>query len=112
MTNTTADIDWTTELTFTQDGRTYPFVEDENCNITGHGHQDLAEFAAAINRWDDQCGADIPEDDRWTADDITHRWARVELGGEFDGQPHDWLLHAVPPGTPGAIAVTTLWGQR
>lgn len=106
----TEPIDWATELTFTEGDQTYPFVEDENANITGHGHQDLAEFAAAINRWDDQCGADVAEDDRWTEDHIAHRWAAPSQ--EFEAVNGEWFLTGCPADTPGAIAVTTLWGQR
>jgi hypothetical protein len=89
----------------------WPFVEDENANITGLGWQDPEEFAAAINRYDEHCnGEAIPEDDQWTAAYISHRWAVQGSDGErlytnINGQPVDAL-------TPGAIQITTLWGQR
>lgn len=91
---------------------TYPFVEDENCNITGLGHQDPAEFAAAINRYDICVGGmehdEVAEWD-WTSS-IAHRYAVLADDGEhlltkIDDEP-------VTADTPGAIAITTLWGQR
>lgn len=85
---------------------TFPFVEDENCNITGHGHQDKAEFATAINQYDEVCnGEPYPEDEHWTADDIGHAWVTLD-------PDNDERLRPCPEGTEGAIPVTTLWGQR
>ncbi|WGL50659.1 hypothetical protein P5P86_11860 [Nocardioides sp. BP30] len=82
-------------------GQSFPFVEDENGNITGDGHQDRAAFAAAVNRYEEAhpTGADPVE-----ADDVAHQWVTVDEGGE--------LLTACEESTPGAVAVTTLWGQR
>lgn len=90
------------------DGETYPFTEDENCNITGLGHQDEAAFAAAVNRFEAECYAEPPsESGQWTADHINHDWVVLEedQGGEV-------RLRQVPAGTTGAVAVTTLWRQR
>lgn len=100
--------DWATELTMDwgADG-TFPFVEDENGNITGYGHYDKAEFAAEINRYDAACNGDpFPEDEQWTAQHITHQWA-VPTYNEYG----EWLLLRAHPG-PNSIPVTTLWGQR
>lgn len=100
--------DWTM---LWDNGVTYPFVEDENANITGLGHQDCAEFARLVNHYDEACnGEPFDPEDQWSADYIGHRWAVLsddherlftKVGGE-----------SVGPETPGAIAITTLWGQR
>lgn len=83
----------------------YLFVEDENANITGLGHQDLTAFAADVNRYDEAMTGDaVPEDEQWTAGHIAHRWAVLGDDGE--------RLFPATEQTPGAIAITTLWGQR
>lgn len=98
---------WT--VTITEGGETFPFVEDEDGNITGLGHQSKSAFAAAVNRFELECGADeVPEDDQWADDHVVH--ARVTL--DEDGE----TLHPIDQGLgesmPGAFAVTGLWGQR
>lgn len=102
-TNSIGPIDLTMQMS--EGGETYPFVEDENASITGYGHQDKAEFAAAINRYDTECnGEPMGYGDYWTADDIGWGWVTLNDDGE--------TCHACAPGTPGAFPVTTLWGQR
>lgn len=89
----------------------FPFVEDENCNITGYGHRDKAAFAAEVNRYDTHCnGEAFPEVERWDESCITHRWAVIDPDGErlwveVDGKP-------VTVTTAGAVPITCLWGQR
>lgn len=102
--------DWS--MDFGSDGK-YPFTESESADITGLGHQDKAEFAAAVNRYDAAMnGGPYPEDEQWDESYIAHRWAVL---GEHLGEP---ALFAVVDGervteaTPGAVAITTLWGQR
>lgn len=104
--NTGEAEDWQGLLSMRWTGdTTYPFVEDENANITGYGHQDKGAFAAAVNAYDEDCnGGPIPEEDQWTADSIAHQWVRPDDDGE--------RLRPVAEGTPDAIPVTTLWGQR
>lgn len=112
--------DWFT--TQWDDSTTFPFVEDENCNITGYGHQDKAMFAAEVNRYDEVCnGEPWPEGDEWTADYIGHRWAVMDPDGDrfWVNVPasDERVEHLLPPGivtaaTPGAFPITTLWGQR
>lgn len=99
------EADWTMQMV--EDGEVYPFVEDENANITGLGHQDKAAFAAALNRYDEWCnGADwVDESDLWTAEHIAHQWV-AEVPDE------DSLFVVVPEGTPDAVAITTLWHWR
>lgn len=102
-TNVANPIDWTME--YAEGVPVFPFVEDENCNITGYGHQDPEAFAAEVNRYDEVAnGYAADEDDLWTADDISHHWVLVEKDGE--------RLRPVAEGTPDAIPVTALWGQR
>lgn len=92
-------------------GLVFPFVEDENCNITGAGHQDKEAFAAAVNRFDEACtGEPKGEDDLVLADHISHEWVVVDDDGErmwsaINGSP-------VTEHTEGAQPVTALWGQR
>lgn len=102
-------IDWSIELTMQWgDGHTFPFVEDENANITGYGHRDRDWFAAQVNRYDAVCnGGPFPESEQWTADYIDHKWAVP------DHDPNgEWILRPCALGTPGAVPITTLWGQR
>lgn len=109
MSNINPD-DWTFDLG--PDGK-YPFVEDEHANITGLGHQDKGEFAAAVNRYDTAMnGEPFPEDEQWNASFVAHEWAVL---GERNGEPCLFSAidgECVTADTPGAIPVTTLWGQR
>jgi hypothetical protein len=93
--------DWTINVA----GETFPFVEDENGNITGLGHQDKAAFADACNRLEDACGVDIADDERWTEAEVNHAWVTLD-------EDDDEALHVVDAGTPDAFAVTGLWGHR
>jgi hypothetical protein len=96
--------DWTTTLT--EGGETFPFVEGENGDITGLGHQDRTAFAEAVYRFELECGMDdLPEDERFDAEHIVHAWVTID-------PDNDEILHQVAPGAPGAFAVTGLWGQR
>lgn len=98
----TLPSEWTMRY---DDEHVFPFVDDENGNITGYGHQDRAAFAAAINEYDALCsGFEVLEGDTWTAADVVHRWVAVDADGE--------RLRPCGPGTPDAIPVTALWGQR
>ncbi len=88
-------------------GTLFPFVEDENFNITGLGHQDPEAFADAVNRYDTalNAGVPLPPDSQWGPEHIQHRWAVLEDVGDI-------LIHDVPEGTEGAVPITTLWGER
>lgn len=83
---------WNEEITF-------PFIEDDNGNITGYGHQDEVEFAAAINRYDGLAGDG--GDEAWTAADVSHDWVVLDETGE--------VFRSCAPEEPGAHPVTTLW---
>lgn len=90
----------------TYDGdHVFPFVEDENANATGYGHQDRAEFAAAINRYDElTTGETVDDDDLWNEDYVGHYWVVIAPDGE--------TLQRTTEDDPDAIPVTGLWGQR
>ncbi|WP_418061748.1 hypothetical protein [Pimelobacter simplex] len=101
-------IDWKTALTldFAEGVPTFPFTEDENCNITGYGHQDKATFAAEVNRYDQAADPDgYSPEDAWAADDIAHQWV-------VQHPTDDERLVPVSEGTEGAVPVTALWGAR
>lgn len=92
----------------------FPFVENEDADITGPGHQDEAAFAAAVNAYDIFTDPTIVASAAWRpwhAGDISHTWVVVE--GWDSAQPeNEWRMHAVPEGTEGALPVTTLWNRR
>lgn len=78
-----------------------PFVEAENCNITGPGHQHKTSFAMAVNMWEWGCGA---TDARWTEHDVAHLWVTSK---------DDWQTwHVAPCDAVGAVPVTCIWGKR
>lgn len=83
-----------------------PFVESENCDITGPGHQDPAAFAALVTAYDRHATGD-PDVQSTPADVVRHRWIRVVATS-----PDDWRAETVPADHPDAIAVTTVWGVR
>jgi hypothetical protein len=113
----TMTVNWTFdlagELTHRYDAvHWFPFVEDENANITGPGHQDKAAFARMVDQFDEVASGEArPEDERWTADQITHRWV---VPPEVTAEDPEGLytVAGVTQDTPGAIPVTTLWGVR
>lgn len=106
---TTMENGWT--MTMDKGVPAFPFVEDENANITGLGHQDKAAFAAEVNRYEEWCGGWLDEDgNAWTAGDIAHGYAVLDEDGE---RLHTTLAGSpVTQETPKAIAITSLWGQR
>lgn len=83
-----------------------PFMEDENCNITGPGHQDKTAFAALVNHYDSYAsGEDLS--DEWGPEDIFHGWA-VSYENEYG----EYYFYPCKKDEPGAVPVTTLWGAR
>lgn len=90
-------------------GHRYPFTIDEDDNVTGYGHQPGEVFAAELDRWDDENDTVVFDPDGRATWDVAHTW--VVLDGEL-------LLTSTPDrgvvtaDTPGAIPVTTVWGQR
>ncbi|WP_220458004.1 MazG-like family protein [Actinotalea sp. JY-7876] len=85
----------------------FPFIEDEDANITGYGHQDRKQFAEAVNHFDEICNGSALDVEPWTADNIAHRWAALNPADD------ERLILADGPGAiPGTFPITTLWGQR
>lgn len=98
-------------MTMADDVAPFPFIEDENANITGYGHQDKATFAAEVNRYDEYCnGEPYPEAEQWTADHVGYAWV---IPPEDEG-PFRTVVDGVPvtEATPGAMPLTILWNQR
>lgn len=84
----------------------FPFVESEDCDITGPGHQDPETFAVLVNAYDTQASGGVI--DRVDAAMVVHDWIRV-LVNDVD----EWVRsERVPQDHPDAIAVTTIWGVR
>ena len=81
-----------------------PFIEHESADITGPGWQDPEVFAAMVNAYDRKCGWESET----TANDVTHKY--VVVAGKVEDE--SLRLYPVPEGTPGAVPVTTIWGQR
>ena len=89
---------------FTMDwgnGVSFPFVESDDGDITGYGHQDQDAFAAGINRYDEVCNGE-PGDPCWQASDIHHGWVVVR----------DYEMTRVTARNDQAVPVTCLWGAR
>jgi hypothetical protein len=98
-------VDWVTSY---DRKHWFPFVEDEDGNITGPGHMDKVAFVLLINQYDEvSAGGPISVEDMTSADAITHEWVVPrEIGGG------EYRLQRVTEDTPGAVAVTALWGWR
>ncbi|WP_309132661.1 hypothetical protein [Brevibacterium sp.] len=82
----------------------YPFVEDENCMITGPGHQDKQLFVAMVNRFDKNAAGDESIDEL-SAEDVSHKWVTI-IGDE---EP---MFMPCSKETEGAVPVTCIWGVR
>lgn len=106
----------------TRDGdKTWPFVEDDNANIHGYGHQDKGAFADAVNDWDLHCEGIDSAADGFDATVVTHKWAVMDPNGEqfwvVVPATDERVAHLLAPGpvtehTPGAFPITCIWGQR
>lgn len=84
---------------------TFPFIEDEQANITGYGHQDKTVFVQKVNEYDEICADEIiPDIDKFSADQIRHKWVTIDANNE--------RFTECNADTPGSIPVTTLWGWR
>ncbi|MFJ2518673.1 hypothetical protein ACIOWF_06845 [Cellulosimicrobium cellulans] len=83
-----------------------PFVESEDCDITGPGHQDKDTFAALVNAYDTRANGAVLE--RVDAAMVVHDWIRVLVN-----DAEEWVRsERVPQDHPDAVAVTTIWGVR
>lgn len=94
--------EWLTDV----DGATYPFVEDEDHNLTGYGWLPLDAFVSAVNRYDEALGhvADEPV----TSLDLAWLWVKH---GE-DGESLVVLDPESVEDEPDAMQVTAVWGKR
>ena len=101
-----SEVTFEHEFVMHEAGRVFPFVEDEDCNITGYGHQDKAEFARLVNEYDAVCGNEMPGGEEYDDSDVAHDW--VVLNGDGESLRY----RDVSESTPGAFPVTTMWGLR
>lgn len=88
---------WTSEIGLLA----FPFVEDEDGNLTGYGHQDKTVFAESVATYDESMGWE-PEGVGTSADDVTHQWVRFQDGS-------DELLQECDQADAGAFPVTAVW---
>ncbi|UYG15787.1 hypothetical protein BRM3_09025 [Brachybacterium huguangmaarense] len=83
-----------------------PFIETDDCDITGPGHQDRAAFAALVTAYDRDNAGD-PNLYAHRAEQVGYRW--VFMTEDEHGQ---WMYVRAAPTDEGAVPVTTLWGAR
>lgn len=87
----------------------FPFGEDEDARITGVGHQDKDIFALSVNKYDELAsGCTFDEEDKWTADDVTHGWGLIKPTSYGE----DVFVHMVNKEEKGAIPLTMMWNVR
>lgn len=109
-------------FSFTDLGKTWPFFEDENCNITGYGHQDKATFAAAVNEYDREVGGVAADDAVLDHRDVSHGYCVIDAASGSDPEYWTFTWGYPKPGQsrpepytadhPGAVPITTIWGVR
>lgn len=89
-------------------GKTYPFVESEDCTIMGYGHPDRAEFAALVTEYDQAAG--YGDEAPTTAEDVAQVWAvhlPVPNVGSEDEAGGWWMKWSdVTAETPNAFPVS------
>lgn len=83
-----------------------PFIESDDGDITGPGHQNKEAFASTVTEWDKMCWND-PDMNPWDSQIVSHHWVIVtsDEHGEID-------YNLCDPDTEGAVPVTTMWGIR
>ena len=106
MSTRSKPFEWSELTTRWDEEHWFPFVEDPNCNITGPGHMDKAAFAALVDQFERVASGEATTDP-WDPDVIVHRW--VVPTDDDEGL---FITKGVTAETPGAVPVTTLWGQR
>lgn len=92
------------------DGKTYPFVESDDCLIMGFGHPDPAEFAVLVSDYDRAAGQG--EGAITASGDVSQLWA-VRLAppsADSDTDTSGWWLKmdGVTPTTPGAFPISVV----
>ena len=86
-----------------------PFVEDENGNITGPGHQNKEAFAKLVNDYD----REVSEDKDWEEQEhITHGDVSHSYGMLFENESGDLWFKPTAAHDPGGVPITTIWGVR
>lgn len=83
-----------------------PFIEDDDANITGPGHQSREAFAKAVQEYD-RVAAEIDSSDFIYPEVVAHKWVTVLV--EPSG---DWWATTVDSDHDNAIPVTTIWNVR
>lgn len=90
----------------------FPFVENENGDITGPGHQDRKLFALHVLEYDRLNGGDdweeeVANDPGFVEDIVDHSWAVPQwLNAD------EFTLLLADEETEGAIPITHMWGYR
>jgi len=90
----------------------FPFVENENGDITGPGHQDRKLFALHIMEYDRLNGGDdweeeVSNDPGFIEDIVEHSWAVPQwLNAD------EFTLLLADEQTENAIPITHMWGYR
>lgn len=87
---------WSTETMW------LPFVEDEDGNITGPGHQNRLTFALQVNEY--YYRVSFPDYGTITYDDVSHTYGQV-----YDNESGEFWVKPAEPHDPGAVAITTVW---
>jgi hypothetical protein len=85
----------------------FPFIEGEDGDITGPGHQDPATFAALVSAYDAAENTGVMAHDPTASSAIEHRWLKAQV----DVVTGEWSGVYVAPFTEGAIPVTTVTGR-
>lgn len=83
-----------------------PFIETENADIIGPGHQDKEAFAALVNFYDSYASGDLLPGE-CNADNVAHSWAVV-----YDYENKGYYFVPCDKDDENAVAVTTIWGVR
>lgn len=86
-----------------------PFVEDENCNITGPGHQNKEAFIQMVNDYDREAAGDLDraEQEILTSEVVSHAYGML-----FENESGDLWCKPTASHDPGAVPITTVWGVR
>ncbi|MDN5758632.1 MAG: hypothetical protein L0H59_08880 [Tomitella sp.] len=86
-----------------EDAVWFPFIEDENANIAGPGHQDKTAFTAVVHSYDKHASGN-PAVERHEESEAKHEWAILDAEAE--------KYRIVDAETPGAVPITTIRGVR
>lgn len=82
--------------------RWVPFVEDEDGNITGPGHQNRLTFAMQVNEYYHEVS--WPDYGTITFGDVSHSYGQV-----YENESGEFWVKPAEANDPGAVAITTVW---